>query len=121
LHNGRHGHAQTGGKVLHRHCLLFLRIFYEPDQTIRQVPAIPRLIKLNRQRFRIRHLPEVRQVCANDRNPIGAGQMGHTTAARGRTVGHHRQRRTLKKIRKLVFLHIAGEFNLWIAFMFSPH
>jgi hypothetical protein len=92
LHDGRHGHAQGGGKILDRHRLLFGRILEESDETIGQSLTVCSLMKLNRQFLAIRHLPEVGQVRAHDRNSIGAGQMGHATAARGRGIGHHRHR-----------------------------
>jgi hypothetical protein len=80
-HNGRHGHAQSGGEVLHRHRLLLLGVGEEIDQPLCQVLRAAGFIKLNGQVFAVGHLAEIRQVRAHDRNPVGACQVGHSAAS----------------------------------------
>jgi hypothetical protein len=80
-HDRRHGHAQRGGEILHRHRLLLLRVGQEIDQPLRQILRTAGFIKLNGKLFAVSHLTEVRQVGAHDRNPIGACQVRHSAAS----------------------------------------
>jgi len=80
LHDGRHGHAKSGRKILRRHRLLFYRVCQKANEASSQVLGVPWLIKLNRQFFPIRHLPEIRQVRAHHGNTVGARQVGNAAA-----------------------------------------
>jgi hypothetical protein len=89
LHDVGHGHAQRGGKIALRHCLLFFGILQKPDQAAGQICRISRLIELNRQFFSIAHLAEIRQIGADDRHSEGAGKVCHSTAAGRRGIRHY--------------------------------
>jgi hypothetical protein len=82
LHDVRHGHAERRSEVLRRHLLLLFRILEKSDKAICQVLGIPRLIKLDRQLLSFRHLTEVCDVGAHDRDAVGAGQVSDPTASR---------------------------------------
>jgi hypothetical protein len=83
LNDVGHGHTKRRSEVLGCHLLLLLRILEKPDQAIRQVLSISRLIKLDREFLSLRHLTEVFNVGTYDRDTIGAGQVSDSAAARG--------------------------------------
>jgi hypothetical protein len=72
LHDIRHGHAQASGEILHRHPLLFLRILQKLKEAICQSFGISRRIKFDREFFALCHLPEIRDVGADDWHAVGA-------------------------------------------------
>lgn len=82
LNNVRHSHAKCRSEVLRCHLLLLLRILEKSDKAVCQVLSIPRLIEVDRQVLSLRHLTEVFDVGAHDRNSVGAGQVGDSAAAR---------------------------------------
>jgi hypothetical protein len=98
LDNGRHRHPQSGRKILLRHGLLSGGLAQEPNQAGSQVFSTTGAIEFNRQFFTIRHLAEVGKISADDRHPVGAGEVGNAAAASRRRVGHDGDGRTLKKI-----------------------
>lgn len=71
--DGRHRHAQSRGKILDRHGLLFLLIRKKGDQAVCQVLRVSGLVKLNRQFFPVSHLAEIGKIRAHDRHPISTG------------------------------------------------
>jgi hypothetical protein len=83
LHDVGHGHAEGGSEVLGGHLLLLFRILEKSDQAICQVLIIPRLIELDRELLSFRHLAEVWDVGAYDRDTVCAGQVSDSTAAGG--------------------------------------
>jgi hypothetical protein len=85
-----HGHAQRGGEILHGHRLLLLGVGQKIDQPLREVLRAARFVKLNGEFFPVRHLAEICQVGAHDRNPVGACQVRHSAASRRRRVRHYR-------------------------------
>lgn len=111
VHDVRHRHAQRGGEILRRHGLLPLFILQQFDQAIRQTLRVSRWVKLDREIFTLRHLPEVRKVCRHDRHAIRAGQVGNTTASRGRRVRHDCHARTLKQVRQSIFRNVPQKLN----------
>ncbi|MGA7301752.1 MAG: hypothetical protein WBX10_15675, partial [Candidatus Sulfotelmatobacter sp.] len=66
-----HGHAQSGGKILLCHVLLFCGIRQKTDQTIREIFGVARLVKFNCHPFAVGHLAKIFQVRANDWNAVG--------------------------------------------------
>jgi hypothetical protein len=76
-----HGHAQGCGKILLRHGLLFHSVGEEAYQTSREILGVTRFVKLKRHAFAIRHLTEIFQIRAHDRDSIGAGQVRYSAAA----------------------------------------
>ena len=82
--NVRHGHAQGGGKILLCHILLFGAIGQKADQTIGKIFGVARLVKFNCHPLAIGHLAKIFQVCANNWNSVGAGQVRDSAATRGR-------------------------------------
>jgi hypothetical protein len=110
-HNRRHCHAQGCRKVLHCHRLLLSRIRQKTNQAVCQVLSIAGLIKLHRQLFAIRHLPEIRKIGAHDRHSIGTGKMRDTTAPGRRGIRHHGDRSTLKQNGQMVLMHVTGELD----------
>jgi hypothetical protein len=99
LDNGRHGHAQGGGKVLHCHLLLLFRVGQEFNQTTSEVEGGTWFVEFNCYIFALRHLPEIYKIRANDGHAVCAGQMRDTAAPRRGRVGHDRDRRALENIR----------------------
>jgi hypothetical protein len=96
LHDIRHGHAQPGREILCRHHLLLLGILQQVDEALGETLSVSRRIKLDGQFLVLPHLPEVRQVSADDRHTISAGQVSNAAAPRGRGIGHDRNGRALK-------------------------
>ena len=47
----------------------------ENDQTIREIFGVARLVKFNRHSLAIGHFAKIFQVCANNWNSVGAGQV----------------------------------------------
>jgi hypothetical protein len=115
--DGRHRHAQRGGKILHRHSVLLFLIGQKVNQAIRQILRAARLIELDRELFAIGHLAKICQVRTHDRYPISARQMGYSAATCRRRVRHYSNRRTLEKIRELILLNVAGELDRRIAYV----
>jgi hypothetical protein len=110
-----HRHAQRGGEILRGHGLLFFRILQKANQAIGQVARVAGLIKVDGQVFSLRHLAKIRKIGADDGDAIGASQVGHTTAPCRRGVWHCGHAGTLKKIRQIVLVNVASEFNPGIA------
>lgn len=91
------------------------------DQAVREPSRVSGRIKLEGEFLFLRHLPEVRQIRANDRDSVGTRQMGNTTASRGRRVGHDSDSGALKQIWQRVLWDIAAEFDSRIAGALFPH
>jgi hypothetical protein len=73
LDDGGHRHAQGSREVLRTHFTLPLAICQQIDQASRKILRISRLIKIQRQFLAGCHLPEIGNVCGDDRHSIGAG------------------------------------------------
>lgn len=80
----RHGHAQSGGKILLCHVLLFGGIRQKTDQTIREIFGLARLVKFNRHSLAVRHLAKIFQIGANNWDSVGASQMRDSATPCGR-------------------------------------
>jgi hypothetical protein len=78
-------------------------------------------MELDCQFFVLRHLAKVRQIGADDRNSIRAGQVRHAAASRRRRVRHRRYGRTLEKTGQGIFLHVAGKLDSRVSSMFLFH
>jgi len=91
------------------------------DQAVREPCRVSGRIKLEGEFLLLRHLPEVRQVRANDRDSISARQMSNTTASCGRRVGHDSDSGTLKQIWQRVLWNIAAELDSRIVGAQFPH
>jgi hypothetical protein len=115
LHDGWHGHAERGRKILGCHRLLLCRVGQKANQASSQVLRVPRLIKINRQLFTVRHLAEVRQVGTHNWNAVSASEMCNAATTRRRGVRHDRDGRPLEHIRQSILLHVAGELNIGLA------
>jgi hypothetical protein len=82
---------------------------------------VPRLIKLNRQFFAIRHLTEIRQIRAHNWHTISARQMSDSTATRGRRIRHDGDGRLLEKVRQSILMDVTGELDIRIPGVFLFH
>lgn len=120
LHNRGHGHAQGGGKILHRHGFLFFRVGQQANQAASQILGVTGLIKLDGEVLAVSHLTKIAEIGADNRHPVGACQMGHAAASGGRRVGHDGEGRSLKEIGQPVFMHVACELDL-VAGVLAPH
>jgi hypothetical protein len=96
LHDVWHGHAQRRREILCPHPLLLLRVLQQVHDALGKALSASRGIKLDSHLFPLRHLPEVRQISGNHWYAVGAGQVSHTAAARGRRIGHDCNSRALK-------------------------
>lgn len=115
LHDVRHGHAQAGREILHRHSLLFLWVFQKLEEAICKSLGIPWRIKFDGEFFGLCHLPEIRYVGADNRHAVRASQMRYAAAPRGRRVRHHRDSRTLEQICQIVLSYISAKFDAVLA------
>jgi hypothetical protein len=97
LHNARHGHSQSGGEVLLRHCSQLIGILQKANQAGCQTSAVARLIEIDRQILTASHLLKVFKVCTYDGNAVGAGQVSDAAAAGRGGIGHDSDRGALKK------------------------
>jgi hypothetical protein len=120
-HDIGHRHAQSRGEILFCHGLLLNRVSQEAGQAGRQINGIARFVKLNCHSFAVGHLAKIFYIRAHDGNAVGAGQMRHSAAAGGGRVRHDGDGGTLKKIRQAIFVHISGEFNIWIRLVLLLH
>jgi hypothetical protein len=84
LHYIGHSHAQCGGEVLHRHRILFLRIFQKAKQAVGQSFRSSWWVELDRQFFTLSHLSEIQKISADNRNTESACQVRDATATSGR-------------------------------------
>lgn len=85
------------------------------NEAFREPLRVSRRIEFDGQLFALRHLPEVRQISADNRHPISAGQMRNTAASRGRRVGHDRDRGALKQIGQRLLWNVAAELDAGIS------
>ncbi len=117
----RHRHAKGCGKILLGHRTLLGWISEEADETSGQIRGIAGLVKLNRHPFAVGHLAKILEIGAHDGNAVSASQVRNSAATGRRRVGHHGNRRALKKIRQSILMNIAGEFNSRISRILFLH
>jgi len=115
-----HGHAKTRGEILRRQGSLLPGVLQQVNHAVRKPLRVSRRIEFDGQLFPLRHLPEVRQISADNRHPISASQMRNTAASRGRRVGHNGDRGTLQQIRQRLLRNIAAELDAVISRALSP-
>lgn len=84
LHHVGHRHAECSREILDCHGLLLLRVLEKFLQAICQALGISGRVKVERQFLALCHLPEVSKVRGNNRNAVGASQVRHPAASRGR-------------------------------------
>ncbi len=110
-----HGHAKTRGEILRRQGSLLPGVLQQVNHAVRKPLRVSRRIEFDGQLFALRHLPEVRQISADNRHPISASQMRNTAASRGRKVGHDRDGGALKQIRQRLLRNVAAELDAGIS------
>jgi len=119
--NVRHGHAESGGKILLCHRTLAGWVGEKTNEASSQVPGVPRLVKINCHPFARRHLAKISEIGADDGNSIGTSQVRDPAGAGGRRIGHDGNGRSLKKIGQSVFMKIAGKFNFRVPLVLLLH
>jgi hypothetical protein len=80
LHHVRHGHAQAGREILHRHPVLLFCVLKKVRQAIGQARGISRRIKFDREFFPLSHLPEISNIGRDNRYTVSACQVRHAAA-----------------------------------------
>jgi hypothetical protein len=120
LHDIGHGHAKTRGEILRRQGSLLPGVLQQLNNAVRKPLRVSRRIEFDGQLFALRHLPEVRQISADNRHSISAGQMRNPAASRGRRVGHDRNRGALKQIGQRLLWNVAAELDAGISRTLSP-
>ncbi len=110
----RHGHAQSGGKILLRHGALLGGRLQQLQQVSRQIRHVAGAVKIDSQRLVLRHAAKIFNVGAHDGDTVRAGQMDDAAGPRGRRVRQHRHRGALKQLRNFFLRHITGELDAGI-------
>ena len=78
--------------------------------------GIARRKKFDGEFFALRHLPEVRQIRANDWHSVSACQVSNAAGSGGRRIWHDGDGSFLKQIGQRVFWNIAAKFDSRIAY-----
>lgn len=81
LDHVRHGHAQTGRKILDCHSPLFGGVSQQLDEAAGQAFSIASRKELDGEFLALSHLLKIGQIRANDGNAISASQMRDTATS----------------------------------------
>jgi hypothetical protein len=107
----RHGHAKSRREIPRRHGLLRGWIFEELNQTVGESLRVAWGIKFDGELFSLCHLPEVRQISADNGHAVGACQVRDPAASGGGRVRHDCDCGFLKQVWQRIFRNITAEFD----------
>lgn len=111
LYDVRHRHPQACREILRRHRPLLHSVLQQCDDTVRKPFFVSRRIEFDGQFLTLGHLPEVRQIRANDGHSVSTGKMSDTAASSGGRIWHDCNARPLKQIGQSIFGDISPELD----------
>jgi hypothetical protein len=107
----RHSHAKSRREIPRRHGLLPGWILEELNQAVGESLRVPGGIKFDGELLSLCHLPEVRQISADDGHAVSACQVRDAAASGGGRVRHDCDCGFLKQVWQRIFRNIAAELD----------